>query len=308
MSLFLLICHFAVVLSVTILCGILFLRTRDGDLRGFLTLLVPLFVHAFTSLWYHLFLDDLAALFPEAASALPLFMLVLTSIAIPFLVFGTSQHLLGLLDLPEQRRRGAQWTVRLYSLLFLVFGLFFIVYLNGSDWTTGLSRALNEYFLYGSLYLVVPAIVSTVHLRRSSSPENQRLLRQLMISFYPIPVLAVADLLVFVRSPYKLSYISYFLFILLAYLYITRRYVIRYEPPHSDVPRNLDRFCAHYNLSEREREVVPMLIKGTSNRDIAEALFISTNTVKTHVRNIYGKTGASNRLQLMFKIRHHPER
>jgi DNA-binding NarL/FixJ family response regulator len=51
------------------------------------------------------------------------------------------------------------------------------------------------------------------------------------------------------------------------------------------------------DLSQREVEVLRLLAAGRSNRDIAEALYISLNTVATHVRNILTKTGTTNRTE-----------
>lgn len=48
-------------------------------------------------------------------------------------------------------------------------------------------------------------------------------------------------------------------------------------------------------LSAREREVLELVSKGTSNREIARALFISEATVKTHLTHIYGKLGVKDR-------------
>jgi LuxR family maltose regulon positive regulatory protein len=48
-------------------------------------------------------------------------------------------------------------------------------------------------------------------------------------------------------------------------------------------------------LSERELRVLRLVAAGLSNRDIAEALYISVNTVKTHLQRIYGKLGVSSR-------------
>ncbi len=48
-------------------------------------------------------------------------------------------------------------------------------------------------------------------------------------------------------------------------------------------------------LSGREREVLELVAKGTSNREIARALFISEATVKTHLTHIYGKLGVKDR-------------
>ncbi|AUY49115.1 response regulator transcription factor [Streptomyces sp. CB01881] len=48
-------------------------------------------------------------------------------------------------------------------------------------------------------------------------------------------------------------------------------------------------------LSTREREVLALVAKGTSNREIARVLFISEATVKTHLTHIYAKLGAADR-------------
>jgi len=48
-------------------------------------------------------------------------------------------------------------------------------------------------------------------------------------------------------------------------------------------------------LSERELEVVALLAEGLMYREIAQVLFVSLNTVKTHVKSIYGKLGVHDR-------------
>jgi len=48
-------------------------------------------------------------------------------------------------------------------------------------------------------------------------------------------------------------------------------------------------------LSERELEVLDLLADGQTNQEIAQALHVSINTVKTHLKNIYGKLGVHNR-------------
>lgn len=54
-------------------------------------------------------------------------------------------------------------------------------------------------------------------------------------------------------------------------------------------------------LTEREIEVIRLIIDGLSNRQIAETLFISQNTVKYHLTNIYLKLGASRRSEAIRK-------
>jgi DNA-binding NarL/FixJ family response regulator len=50
-------------------------------------------------------------------------------------------------------------------------------------------------------------------------------------------------------------------------------------------------------LSEREREVLELAAAGMSNREIADRLVISSNTVKFHLRTIYSRLGVHNRVQ-----------
>jgi len=57
-------------------------------------------------------------------------------------------------------------------------------------------------------------------------------------------------------------------------------------------------------LSEREVEIVVLLLDGLSNAEIGERLFISLHTVKTHVKRIFHKTGAESRTQLISMLHH----
>ena len=50
-------------------------------------------------------------------------------------------------------------------------------------------------------------------------------------------------------------------------------------------------------ITDREMEVLRLLADGLSNREIAHTLFITVNTVKNHLRNIYGKLGVNSRTQ-----------
>nr|WP_306283622.1 helix-turn-helix transcriptional regulator [Slackia exigua] len=52
-------------------------------------------------------------------------------------------------------------------------------------------------------------------------------------------------------------------------------------------------------LSRREREVLELLLQNYSNARIADALSVSENTVKTHVRHIYGRLDLNSRQQLL---------
>lgn len=51
------------------------------------------------------------------------------------------------------------------------------------------------------------------------------------------------------------------------------------------------------SLSEREREILDLAAGGLRNKEIAERLMLSTNTVKFHLRSIYSRLGVHNRVQ-----------
>ena len=56
-------------------------------------------------------------------------------------------------------------------------------------------------------------------------------------------------------------------------------------------------------LTKREIEILPLLEEGLSNREIAEKLFIATETVKTHLQNIYLKLHAKGRIAALKQAR-----
>ena len=59
------------------------------------------------------------------------------------------------------------------------------------------------------------------------------------------------------------------------------------------------------DLTEREREILGLLAQGMRNEDIAKQLFISPQTVQTHVRNILGKLRVHSKLEAVaFAVKH----
>ena len=69
-------------------------------------------------------------------------------------------------------------------------------------------------------------------------------------------------------------------------------------PMAKDLSDLMEGTSSNEDLSEREIEVVNLVARGSTNREIAETLVITENTVKVHLRNIYGKLDIRNRQQL----------
>ncbi len=78
----------------------------------------------------------------------------------------------------------------------------------------------------------------------------------------------------------------------------------RTEPPaetdtRSFIHRRCEELAEEYGISPREKEVLFYLGRGYNHGYIAKKLFVSENTVRTHVRHIYGKLGVSSREELL---------
>ena len=71
------------------------------------------------------------------------------------------------------------------------------------------------------------------------------------------------------------------------------------EPTRGTIPRPIRtrRPGAEFGLSAREADVLALIVVGLTNKQIADRLYLSINSVKTYVRNAYVKVGAANRSQ-----------
>lgn len=64
-----------------------------------------------------------------------------------------------------------------------------------------------------------------------------------------------------------------------------------------------DRAVKQLGISKREFEVLELIAAGLSNQDIADRLFVSTSTVKTHVSNVLAKLDASRRTEAIARAK-----
>ena len=72
-----------------------------------------------------------------------------------------------------------------------------------------------------------------------------------------------------------------------------------YMQPAKAEPDYVLQFATVYDLSQRETELLRLILSGCTNKEAAEKLFISENTVKFHVRNLFRKTGCKKRSELL---------
>ncbi len=78
---------------------------------------------------------------------------------------------------------------------------------------------------------------------------------------------------------------------------------INTAPSISTAPSYIDSTASIEQLTEREREILTLVARGASNRQIAENLYLTEGTVKNHMSNILGKLGVRDRTQAALKAK-----
>jgi len=79
---------------------------------------------------------------------------------------------------------------------------------------------------------------------------------------------------------------------------VIRQFVANDEMPAPPPQITQTRDRERSPLSQREREIVALVAQGFKNKEMAEKMFISEQTVKNHLHNIFDKLGVSDRLEL----------
>lgn len=118
-----------------------------------------------------------------------------------------------------------------------------------------------------------------------------------IVDFVIYPNLSASQTFTF---PLMAFYRIYFLVIsIVSVIAIIRHTLFLFSHSRDDKVLNIDKFSSQYGLSNREREIIPYILDGATNQDISDRLYVSLNTVKTHVYNIFQKTGSGNRIELI---------
>ncbi|MBO4351925.1 MAG: response regulator transcription factor, partial [Eggerthellaceae bacterium] len=84
--------------------------------------------------------------------------------------------------------------------------------------------------------------------------------------------------------------------------YKTLALINMHEAPETNMKKTCELVKVQYKLSPRESEVLEYLVKGRNAKHVAEKLFISESTAKTHISNIYHKLTVHSQQELLDKL------
>jgi DNA-binding CsgD family transcriptional regulator len=241
-----------------------------------------------------------------------------TFLGLPFLVLAWYMFLRLSREMVD-KNLSRKITLAYFSVLgaaFLAYGLA-IVWANVSTWSGDQYVVFSSVFTYLYAFLVTGTLVSGLaELFRQAPVIEDKKRRQAVRLFGWTCFLAYSAALVL--SPYAyqqgvaaVAYVLAFFSTNLIPLLYWRTYLLKSCPAASLLKTPvgvMTRFVEDYKISKREEEVIRELCAGKTNKEIAETLFISLQTVKDHVYRIYLKTNVNNRVQLINLIQSHGSR
>ena len=140
----------------------------------------------------------------------------------------------------------------------------------------------------------------------TTKPASSRMKRTILV--YGLAIAAAASLLQWLEYRYAVLVFSTEIYIgaiavlfTLLGIWVGNR-LTRRAPPQDTFEKN-ERAIAYLGISDREYDVLKLLAEGHSNKAIAKRLFVSANTIKTHLAHLYQKLDASRRIQAVQKAR-----
>jgi DNA-binding CsgD family transcriptional regulator len=145
-------------------------------------------------------------------------------------------------------------------------------------------------------------IVGFVYRRRLDRPLQRKLASAMLVMIIAFLPCFIMDSFSISDTPFVFSSLFYLAWNVGTLIFIARNiFSVKADLPID--PRVLDRI----DLTKREIEVLKLLARGLSYREIADTLFVSLATAKTHIHNIYSKMGMKNRHKLLASLGAHPD-
>jgi len=192
-------------------------------------------------------------------------------------------------------KRAVFWT---FSILFFFLVLSLPLFLRGPH-QVDISHGYLVSTLYGAICQLYATIIVVRY--RATLPRFMTFLPGFLSTLMVLNVISVLNDVFHFGSllggpDFPFSPVFFFLINVFIVFACIRELLKTKEVRHSAFPPiDLD-------LTNRESEIIPLLIEGLSNEDIATRLFISPHTVKNHVTNIFRKAGVANRFELLKRI------
>ena len=295
---------FALSVGLSVLGMLTAVRLRKEYQNGFTSALIyfQIFVYTFGfyGIWGQVFIDKFLSEYLSAQIMERIFTYQ-ALIGLPFMIVGWYMMLKFSLAM-QQRQIGKIPTIS-FMLLYLA-GFVIIVYLSLNDNNIPLQLYILYYIVFGAITHSASGIILLI--RPGSKTRIKRKKLQLLAALIIIAGIIQAVMLYFFDM---IGYVALLFVIVFYTCYSFIPLVLRYYGVLTtyvrtgEIEQDFNDFCGRYEISEREKDIIKEICKGLTNKEIADTLFISLQTVKDHTHRIYIKTGLRNRVELINSIR-----
>lgn len=259
--------------------------------------IIFMFAFGFYGIWGQFIIFTVAGsrLTPDMLSTVSAVSLLL---GLPFLVIGWMMLLRFGAECAGLRLKGY-----VYALSIAV-NLGIIVLIGYTSGDTVFSEALPLFKYYYSGAVLFFALITGLMLLTGTSSSLIKTDRMILAGLSLAGALAQSAVLLLL--PHSVWMALAFAFLLFAATALLPLYIVynadlqSYQLPEELKPlRGIEDFCISHEISPREADIIREICNGLSNKEIADKLFISLQTVKDHTSRIYTKTNVRNRMQLM---------
>jgi|GEM_PF-6714691 len=273
-------------------------KTRDNIIKYFLLFFFNFTIHVFISIILQFFYKRID------------FNLIIASIILRIIFSYTLLYTFFIfLNMPfnihkKLKNKFESIIIFLILIFMFVFDLLFLKF----DYVNKKIEYVDQFIYFGLsiteiLFLIIylyNCINGIINLKKILDKEKKIFIRNLLIMALIFVPLIMLDLM---YPKVKYIYFSPFLYSIMgiiAVFYIIKIYFIKQDVDPVILNENI---IQKYNISNREREIIQLILKGYSNKDICELLYISLNTIKTHNKNIFQKMGIKSRYELIAMLK-----
>ena len=201
------------------------------------------------------------------------------------------------------------WFFIILLIVFLVFGFLVPVIDFFAVQETQINTRVFLFFIF--IELITLIIVFANYFVLSKHVKNRYKVRFIKYFASVNLLLYLLSAILLIMGEQNLNFIAMYTIIYFAKdiipLILLNKYLKKnYTHPVNIIAETIkESFVQKFGISKRETEIVEEIMKGRTNKEISERLFISVQTVKDHVHNIFLKTEVKNRVQLTNLIRQH---
>lgn len=158
------------------------------------------------------------------------------------------------------------------------------------------------------LFVIAFCLVVMLHNRKGIEDRDVRhmILTIVIVGLSLLPFIMASFFVDYIRSITSQVIILAYSIVILVFLFISISRKLSEEKEIVDKEEEKNGSAVDlslYHITDREEEIIGLICEGNTNKEIAQKLSLSVNTVSNHITNIFDKTGVRSRIDLLNLVR-----